>query len=123
MNENQQENKPDTGEETPTATAPAEATETEATTGETLNPYTIPEPPQGSEDFKDGYKIGYAQAKFTNSQITPDMVDRAAISLYEHAYNTTWDGHNLRPLGFKRMAADMLDAALNPPTADQKETE
>lgn len=106
MNENQQETKPDT-EDTPANT-------TETTQDETLNPYTIPEPPQGSEDFKDGYKIGYAQAKFTNSQITPDMVDRAAISLYEHAYNTTWDGHNLRPLGFKRMAADMLDAALNP---------
>lgn len=110
MNDNQQE--------TPTTAGPMGTT-----AGETLNPYTIPEPPQGSEDFKDGYRIGYAQAKFTNSQITPDMVDRAAISLYEHAYNTTWDGHNLRPLGFKRMAADMLDAALNPPTADQKETE
>lgn len=121
MNENQQENKPDTEEETPTAAEPMEATET--TTDETLNPYTIPEPPQGSEDFKDGYKIGYAQAKFTNSQITPDMVDRAAISLYEHAYNTTWDGKNIRPLGYKRWAADILDAALNPPQAGQKETE
>ena len=112
MNENQQETKPDT-EDTPANT-------TETTQDETLNPYTIPEPPQGSEDFKDGYKIGYAQAKFTNSQITPDMVDRAAISLYEHAYNTTWDGKNIRPLGYKQWAADILDAALNPPQADEK---
>lgn len=102
MNDNQQE--------TPTTAGPMGTT-----AGETLNPYTIPEPPQGSEDFKDGYRIGYAQAKFTNSQITPDMVDRAAISLYEHAYNTTWDGKNIRPLGYKQWAADILDAALNPP--------
>lgn len=101
MNDNQQE--------TPTTAGPMGTT-----AGETLNPYTIPEPPQGSEDFKDGYRIGYAQAKFTNSQITPDMVDRAAISLYEHAYNTTWDGKNIRPLGYKQWAADILDAALNP---------
>ena len=46
MNENQQETKPDT-EDTPANT-------TETTQDETLNPYTIPEPPQGSEDFKDG---------------------------------------------------------------------
>lgn len=92
-----------------------ETTKTDSTTTDTLDPYAIPTPPQGNEDFKDGYKIGYAQARFAVGQITQDMVDRAAISLYEHAYNTTWDGHNLRPLGFKRMAADMLDAALNPP--------
>lgn len=90
---------------------------TDITTENTLNPYAIPTPLQGNEDFKDGYKIGYAQARFAIGQITPDMVDRAAISLYEHAYNTKWDGKNLRPLGFKRMAADMLDAALNPPEA------
>lgn len=107
MNDNQQE--------TPTTAGPMGTT-----AGETLNPYTIPEPPQGSEDFKDGYRIGYAQAKFTNSQITPDMVDRAAISLYEHAYNTTWDGKNIRPLGYKQWAADILDAALNPPTAGKE---
>lgn len=107
MNDNQQE--------TPTTAGPMGTT-----AGETLNPYIIPEPPQGSEDFKDGYRIGYAQAKFTNSQITPDMVDRAAISLYEHAYNTTWDGKNIRPLGYKQWAADILDAALNPPTAGKE---
>lgn len=107
MNDNQQE--------TPTTAGPMGTT-----AGETLNPYTIPEPPQGSEDFKDGYRIGYAQAKFTNSQITPDMVDRAAISLYEHAYNTTWDGKNIRPLGYKQWAADILDAALNPPMAGKE---
>lgn len=107
MNDNQQE--------TPTTAGPMGTT-----AGETLNPYTIPEPPQGSEDFKDRYRIGYAQAKFTNSQITPDMVDRAAISLYEHAYNTTWDGKNIRPLGYKQWAADILDAALNPPTAGKE---